>query len=398
MLTLRTVLLLGCIGILSLSAQTQQTRDLNVSQWLQAPAGFSGQSGDLRGKVVVLDFWATWCAPCIEAIPHLNQLADQFRDKGVMFLAITDDDPDRLTSFLARRPINAIIGIDTERKNWKIFSVPSIPHTVLIAKDGRILGATLPGNITADVLRDALADKNPTLPPKEGIPSDLEWDEHIQWEDGVPPTMYAIIKPIQTLTSGAWPRPGHITADGVPLEVLVELAYETDPYHLDWQMPVGKSTYRAAFRVPDGREEQLFPYMRETLAEMFGVHASWKQESRDVYVLRRIDGHSALPDSRADKELVQMLRGEITLRHEPIAKLCEMLANSFDAIVLDETGLNGRYDFTIPYQPRQRDVTVRALNDIGLDVVRAQRNVKILVVTPEKAKRDTQRTRDPIGR
>ena len=187
--------------------------------------------------------------------------------------------------------MNAIIGIDSERKNWNTFGAPSIPHTVLMGKDGGIIGATVPDNITAEVLRDALADKRPTLPPKEGVPSDLEWDEHIQWQDGVRPTMYAIIKPIKTLTSGAWPRPGHITADGVPLEVLVELAYQTDPYHLDWQMPKGEHNYRAAFRVPEGREEQLLPYMRETLAEMFAVHARWTEEPREAYVLRRIEGH-----------------------------------------------------------------------------------------------------------
>ena len=378
---LQRLFLLVCFVVCPALTLAQQAPELQVSQWLQAPDGFSGNSQELRDRLVVLEFWATWCNPCVNAIPHLNQLADQFRDKGVMFIAITDDDTDRLTSFLAKRPMNAIIGIDTERKNWNTFSVPSIPYTVLIAKDGRILGATLPDNITVDVLQDALAGKNPTLPPEEGIPSDLEWDDHIQWEDGVPPIMYAIVKPIKTLTSGDLPRPGHITADGVSLEVLVELAYQTDSFHLDWQMPEGGRNYRAAFRVPDGREEQLLPYMRQTLAEMFGVNASWREEPREVYVLRRIGRHSALPESRADKELVQMLRGKISLRRAPVEKLCEMLADAFRAIVLDETGMHGNYDFEIPYQPGQPEVTSAALNELGLRADKERRNVRVLVVT-----------------
>ena len=108
----------------------------------------------------------------------------------MVFLAVTDDDIDRLKPFLAEQPMDAIIGIDTERRNWKTFAVPSIPHTLLIGKDGSIIGETLPENITPGVLQEALASKKPALPAKEGVPSDLEWDDHsIEWQDGVAPAM-----------------------------------------------------------------------------------------------------------------------------------------------------------------------------------------------------------------
>jgi thiol-disulfide isomerase/thioredoxin len=172
----------------------QEPPTLRVAQWLQAPTGFDGQRSGLRDKVVVLEFWTTWCSPCIHAIPHLNQLAREFRDQGVIFLAVTDDDIDRLKPFLAKQPMDAIIGIDTEHRNWKSYSVPSIPHTVLIGKDGSIIGATLPENITAGVLQEALAGKKPALSPKEGVPSDLEWDDHsIEWQDGVAPRFMPVL-------------------------------------------------------------------------------------------------------------------------------------------------------------------------------------------------------------
>ncbi len=386
---LRRISFLACLISFPVMTHAQQAPDLHVMQWLQAPDGFSGQWSGLRGKVVVLEFWATWCSPCITAIPHLNQLANDFRNEGVVFLAVTDDDSERLNRFLAKQHMDAIIGIDTERKNWETFAVPSIPHTVLIGRDGHIIGSTLPENITAEVLREVLAGKSPALPPKEGVESDLEWDEHsVEWQDGVPPSMYAIIKPIKTTTSGAWPRPDHITADGVPLSLLVQLAYQTDHYHLDWQMPKDERMYRAAFRVPEERKERLLPFMRQTLSEMFGIQARWLDEPRDVYVLHRIEGRSPLLESRTDKELSQMLRGKITLRHQPISKLCEMLTNSFDAVVLDETGMDGRYDFDILYQPGQPEVTREALKEIGLEVVKARRSIQILVVTPEQATRE----------
>jgi uncharacterized protein (TIGR03435 family) len=370
-------------------AHGQQAPPLHVTQWLQAPAGFRGQWSELRGKVVVLEFWATWCSPCVRAIPHLNQLAEEFRGQDVAFLAVTDDNADRLKPFLAKHPMKAIIGIDSDRKGWKGFSVPNIPHTVLIGKDGSILGATYPENVTADVLRKALAGEKPTLPPKEGVPDDLEWDSHaIEWQDGVVPTMYAIIKPIKTTTSGTMRRPDHITADGVSLEVLAQIAYETDHFHMDWQMPRDDQTYRAAFRVPQEQKERLLPYMRQTLAALFGMRARWESRERDVFILRRVEGHSPLPESRAEKDLIQMLRGKITLRRQPVSRLCEFLTNSLRAIVIDETGLAGRYDFDIPYQPGQPEVTMQALKQLGLDAVKARRPVRVLVVEPERAQAD----------
>jgi len=379
------ILVLAWLAGVSLMAQGQQAPPLQVTQWLQAPQGFRGQWSALRGKVVVLEFWATWCSPCVHAIPHLNQLANEFRNQDIAFLAVTDDDADRLKPFLAKQPINAIIGIDRERKSWKTFAVPSIPHTILIGKDGSILGATLPENITADVLRTALAGGKPTLPPKEGIECDLEWDDHsLEWRDGVVPTMYAIVKPIKTTAAGYLPRPDHITADGVPLMVLAQIAYQTDYFHMDWRMPQSDQVYRAAFRVPEERKDHLLPYMQRTLTDLFGMQMRWEDQDRDVYVLRRIEGRSALPESRADQELLQMLRGKITLRRQPIRKLCELLTNSLGKITVDETGMAGNYDVDLVYQPGQPTVLTQALGKIGLETVKMRRSVRILVVTPEE--------------
>jgi uncharacterized protein (TIGR03435 family) len=372
------------ISLLCSVGLSQERPAISATEWVQAPKGFQANSSELRGKVVVLEFWATWCSPCIEAIPHLNQLAKEFRDKGVLFLAITDDDEDRLRPFLVHQPMSAIIGIDPARTGWKTFAVPSIPHTVLIGKDGEIIGATLPENITSEVLREALAGGKPVLTPKQGVPSDLEWDDHlIDWKDGVAPASYAIVKPIATTTSGAWPRPSHITADGVPLQVLVELAYQTDNYHVDWQVQKDAGTLRAAFRVPEDHPERLFPYMQHTLADLFGIEARWQSEERDVYVLRLREGRAPMPESKNEQELAQMLQGKIKLRGQPVAKLCQFLAMPFDTVVLDETGMKGRYNFDISYQPGNDDVTIQALKDVGLEVTRARRNVKVLIVSSQ---------------
>jgi uncharacterized protein (TIGR03435 family) len=372
--------------------RSQEAPVLQVKQWLQSPKGFDGKWESLRGRVVVLEFWATWCSSCVAAIPHLNQLASEFRNEGVVFLAITDDDTDRLKSFLPRHPVDAIIGIDPDLKNLKIFSGPSLPHTVLIGTDGVVIGSTSPEHITPEVLRDALAGRRPSLPPKEGIQCDLSWDENsIEWKDGVAPLMYAIIKPIKTLTAGYHlpPSSGHYTADGVPISMVLLVAYQTDSLHLDWRMPrmataIYNQSFRVAFRVPEERKDRLLPYMRQTVADMFGIQAHWEKQEREVYVLRRIEGHALPQQSMAEKELELAGRGTITLRHQPVSILCKWLTNYLRTITVDETGMEGQYDFDVSYQDGNPDLMFDTLKKLGLEAVKMRRNVSILVVEPEK--------------
>jgi thiol-disulfide isomerase/thioredoxin len=60
----------------------------------------------LHGKVVILDFWGTWCAPCVAGIPNLNELASHYREKPVQFIAVGHENPRKVAWFLKKHPID----------------------------------------------------------------------------------------------------------------------------------------------------------------------------------------------------------------------------------------------------------------------------------------------------
>jgi len=95
---------------------------------------------DLAGKVVMLDFWATWCGPCIAALPKINEVAKKYKDKGVVFYAVNQqEEASIIKEFLASQKLQTVpVAMDLEGKLGQAFGVEGIPQTVIIDKAGKV--------------------------------------------------------------------------------------------------------------------------------------------------------------------------------------------------------------------------------------------------------------------
>src|SRR5581483_2598874 len=85
---------------------------LDSLQLLQAPSGARADWASLRGKVVVLEFWATWCSPCIASLPHLNQLVESLDPAKFQLISIDDEDLNAVKTFLTRKKMSGWVGVD----------------------------------------------------------------------------------------------------------------------------------------------------------------------------------------------------------------------------------------------------------------------------------------------
>ena len=93
----------------------------------------------LRGKIVLVNFWATWCPPCRAEMPALDFLSTRFASQGLEVLSITDEDPFKVGSFLAPTKYHPSVLLDPGDKVHKQFHVVGIPRTFLFDRDGKLL-------------------------------------------------------------------------------------------------------------------------------------------------------------------------------------------------------------------------------------------------------------------
>ena len=98
---------------------------------------------DLKGKVVLVNFWATWCPPCRKEMPDLNTLYLRFKDQGFVILAISDEEADKVKPFIAERSISYPVMLDPGRKVNELFQVQGIPKSFVYDRDGKLVAQSI---------------------------------------------------------------------------------------------------------------------------------------------------------------------------------------------------------------------------------------------------------------
>jgi uncharacterized protein (TIGR03435 family) len=335
-----------------------------------------------RGNFVVVDFWATWCGPCIPGLAKVASFEKEFAGQPVRFLTVANDTMERVKKYYSEKAITLQTFVaDEDSTTAKAFGVHAIPAAAVIDPDGRMVGVTPGENVTAAVIRKLIAGEQVSLPPFHRV-NNITWDQdEITWGDGVLPMFQVVIKPMEVSGGGYAYKPGsnRISGDGASVQAMIQAAWRTDANHIEKQAELPPGTYRFAAIVPKDREAELLPAFQDALQRSFAFHAQWEDRERDVFVLTRLDT-TPLKESEA-QPLFQFLRGKITMHKQSTAKLADTLPNWLRKPVIDETGLTGAYDFDLEY----RDDGPKTLTDglrekYGLVLTPARRAVRVLVV------------------
>lgn len=253
---------------------------------------------DYRGKVVILEFWATFCGPCFPAMDHLAILQKKFPN-DLEVINVTDEERWKVVNFLKKRPILMPIAIDVNKSINQLFYHQLMPHTIIIDPQGYIKAITSPEEVTEEVIylaksgailaiktkaEFATKTENATAmtvvqtedksffkiavsAQKEGVQSQINKKSDFEYEfvNCTIPLMY------QVLYQTTRPNPN----DRACLEVSEQTKYLLEE----------KQQYCLTIKVPEAMKNRLGEIGMKTLEDNFGLKAKNENRTRKVYAL-----------------------------------------------------------------------------------------------------------------
>lgn len=105
----------------------------------------SGKVPEIKGKVVLIDFWATWCGPCRAVMPELDAMSKAFA-KDLVVVGISDEKRETLTGYLQKSPVSYTITSDPGSSMSKVIGIQGIPQVMVVSPDGLVRWQGFPGD------------------------------------------------------------------------------------------------------------------------------------------------------------------------------------------------------------------------------------------------------------
>jgi len=147
---------------------------------------------DHRGKIVILDFWATWCGPCMQAMPQLEKVSHEFVNQNVMLLAVNlEEAPERIRATLERLKLDPQVALDIDGAVAGKYSATSIPQTVIIDRNGKVARLFVGAGPQFDeqmrkAIQEVIEGKKPQADPPADEENKPAEEENIPTDDDKP--------------------------------------------------------------------------------------------------------------------------------------------------------------------------------------------------------------------
>lgn len=393
----------GCLtaGAASLPNKGAEAPALKFTELLQAPSGARTDWDSLRGKVVVIDFWATWCAPCIAAMPHLNELSAALAHRNVQFIAVDDEKPEIVKKFLRKKPIHAWIGVDQDQSTVNAYGVPGRPFTVVVGPDGRVAALVDLEKLTAAPLLELAEGKQAYFPEITGSDVTKRAEEtHAMLNVG---KEQGLAEPVFELTI----RPGN--PDGTSDEMVRHeddgkiSGYFMKDEHVKGMIAftrglpqnrvllrgaAAKSAWSLRLTGADLNLARLRPVIEAGLLSGAHLRVTSTWEDAEAYVLQTGSSSSVSLGPPANDKVsgawFDPQSSRLSVVNGSLDDLAKTLEDAIGAPVVNETHVSGRFDLDLRL-PASEDTAWTKLveQETGLTVTRARRKVEKIIVEPE---------------
>lgn len=386
------VAFLCCLVVLTVSAAPRPgdpAPPLDLEQLLQAPEGTAGTWDALRGNVVILEFWATWCGPCITGMPLFNEKVRHFEGRPVRFLSITDEAPEVVEAFLEQRELAGWVGLDTDRSAFEAYGVGGIPTTIVVDREGRVALRTSPRQINKPLIEALISGRRVTLETPEAgkVPPPPEAVRTAGLPAGNPLHSVSIV-PVDirehAMNRGGKPQkdvqPTHLIAKGVTLRSLIELAWDVPRSAIEtgiaWGPQLFDVTAYAAGRPYAWREA-----LAGALISTFDLDVARVAQPREVLVLTAPGPPASGLTPATAGDAMSTGGGRLGMTNKGIDDLAHLIALSLRRRVINETGLAGAWSCELHWDRLRPESIHDAIEShLGLRLAPAVRELDLLLV------------------
>lgn len=352
---------------------------------LQAPPGARADWGSLKGKVVVLEFWATWCSPCVASLPHLNQLVQSLDPTKFQFISIDDEESKAVQTFLTRKKMLGWVGVDTSGKLLAAYGVTSRPTTVIVDGNGKVVAVTEVDSVTAADLKAVAEGKDVVFKPILGVtvvsgassPSDKGALFSVSITKASADEKQALIKRPPT----GWDLLGQ-DADGLMTDIFSPFEKR---YVLKDPLPAGRFDVRVNSEdVPSSVSDSV---VQQAVLAALHLQIQPKTITRRAYILRATDASKRLLSPSGSTHAMKRgyWHGIFILMNGSMDDLAYILGTGLEAPVINETGIAGTYDARFSVASQDLNSVNKALRTtLGLELTPADRELPITVFEVSK--------------
>jgi uncharacterized protein (TIGR03435 family) len=378
--------LFGAIPLLGLPDKGTPAPPVDSLQLLQAPTGAKADWGSLKGKIVILDFWATWCSPCVASLPHLNQLVGSLDPAKFQFISVDDEDLTAVESFLAKKKMSGWVGVDATGSVLAWYGIKSRPTTVIVDGNGKIAAVTEIDSVSADELQAVAEGKSAMFKPVMEIATSSGSSSA-----GSPSNALFAISLSKAATAAKQSQINHSPTGtdylGTGADSLFTSAFDVfhDRYVLIDPMPEGLYDLRTNF--VDVPKSVMDSAVRQAVLSALHLQIQPKTVTKSAYILRATGASKQLLSPSASTRKVKRgsWRGGYLLMNGTMDDLAYVLATGLENPVVNETGIEGNFDARFKIEGRDLDSANAVLRStLGLELVQGDQETSITVFEVSK--------------
>lgn len=387
--------------------------DINWGEFLHCPV--EGKLSDLKGKLIILDFWNVFCSPCFEGMKKLDSLQHRFNDK-IQVVLITKDkatDVERVFKKIKREYPELPMVVNDSL--WsKLFPYESVPHHVWIDDKGRVQYISYAHNTNAENIEKVLNKKGLTLSYKKEtdelkksefllLPDESELGSYLHYYSAVLKRIKsfggselknirdsekqiagirAINRPLLSLFQEAYGR-DYRFQNRIVLDVKRPESFYLPDVSRYWDEWLEKNLFCYELILPIDKASDIKAIMQQDLNRLFPYKAKIEKRKVQSLVLIRLTKEDKLR-SNGGTATKQQIGDKIMLCNLPLqVSLFGMIANANSNIptpLVDGTNYKSNIDIVITSQLKNIELLRNDLNKYGLDLIQKEMEIDMLVI------------------